>query len=106
MFEPTKEEMMEQKAAHEARKMKRLVIDGKVYTFDVVQDMYDGCLYAKCRENGKYAFLDDCGGVQFEGEHRVLADSYNPNKSISFVPRGCHYWGGQIRNNATWRARW
>ena len=22
------------------------------------------------------------------------------------VPPGCHYWGGQIRNNAEWRKKW
>ena len=22
------------------------------------------------------------------------------------IPPGCHYWGGQIRNNAEWRKRW
>lgn len=22
------------------------------------------------------------------------------------IPPGCHYWGGQIRNNAMWRKQW
>ena len=86
--------------------MEKIRINGQLFTFDIVQSSNDGWKYGKCRENGKYAFLDDCGGVQFEGEHRVLTDLYNPDKSISFVLRGFHRWGGQIRNNAAWRAQW
>lgn len=22
------------------------------------------------------------------------------------IPPGCHYWGGQLRNNAEWRKKW
>lgn len=22
------------------------------------------------------------------------------------IPPGCHYWGGQIRNNSIWRKQW
>jgi hypothetical protein len=24
---------------------------------------------------------------------------------VPFMP-GCHYWGGQVRNNAEWRKKW
>lgn len=26
--------------------------------------------------------------------------------STLMIPHGCHYWGGQIRNNAQWRKQW
>lgn len=28
------------------------------------------------------------------------------NAPVLIVPPGCHYWGGQIRNNAQWRKQW
>ena len=83
---------------------KKFYINNKVYTFDVIQDMYGGCVYAKCRENGKYAFLDIENGVQFEDEHKIIAKPYDECKS--FIPAGFHYWGGELRHNVSWRSQW
>ena len=86
--------------------MKKFIINGKVYTFNVIQDMHDGCVYAKCKDNGKYAFLDIENGVQFVGEHRVIAEPYDERENTFSIPKGFHYWGGELRHNASWRSQW
>ena len=51
------------------------------YTFEVLQEYQlnspnkDFAHFAKCKENGRYAWLDGEGGFQFEGEPRIIADS-------------------------------
>lgn len=85
--------------------MKRVNINGQDFTFDVVQKMSDGSEYAVCtcgRRKGDYAFLDIDNGVQFENENRIVAKP----KETFFIPRGFHYWGGELRCNETWRKQW
>jgi hypothetical protein len=55
-------------------------VDGKKYTFDVVEvmEVKVPMWYAKCRENGKKAWLDR-EGIQFEGGERFKA-STKPTK--------------------------
>lgn len=87
--------------------MKRFIINGQTFTFDVVQDMGDGSEYAVCtdgRRKGDYAFIDIYNGVQFENENRIVAEPYIDN--TFFIPRGYHYWGGELRCNETWRKQW
>jgi hypothetical protein len=86
--------------------MKKFLINGKVYTFDTIQNGNEGWEYAKCRENGKCAFLDVYNGVQFEGENRVIAEPCIERKNTFFVPRGFHCWGGELRHSASWRKQW
>ena len=97
--------------------MKKFLVNGEICNFDIIQTCklhgeHEGeiCYYAQCLENGKYAWLDECNGVQFEGEDRVIAEPYaQPSvetRYSRFVPIGCHYWGGEIRNNEAWRKQW
>lgn len=77
--------------------VKRYKIDGKIYTFDVVEscDTLKGVmLIATCRENGKGAWLDP-HGVQFMGERRIEADEVLNH----VLPYGYSIWGGQIRDS-------
>ena len=87
--------------------MKRFIINGQHFTFDVVQDMGDGSEYAVCicgSRKGDYAFIDIDNGVQFVNENRIVAEPYI-NNTFS-IPRGFHCWGGELRCNASWRKQW
>ena len=87
--------------------MKRFIVNGQHFTFDIIQDMGDGSEYAVCTcgsRKGDYAFLDIDNGVQFVNENRIVAEPY-ANNAFS-VPRGFHYWGGELRCNASWRKQW
>ena len=87
------------------KEIKRYAVNGATYTFDVIYEEMTRCgmvWLGVCRENGKDAWLDACG-VQFDGERRQLASEVD----CSFVmPHDCHYWGGEVRNNAQWRKMW
>ena len=50
--------------------------ESKIYTFDVTEEteVKVPMWYAKCRENGKMAWLDK-EGIQFEGEQRFQAST-------------------------------
>lgn len=82
--------------------------NGKTYDFVVVH-MECGMLYGECTtvpHRGKFAWLDP-NGFQFERERRVEATEVQYHEQpCLIVPPGCHYWGGQIRNNAQWRKQW
>ena len=81
--------------------------NGKTYDFvDVHTEV--GCLYGTCTTipyRGKRAWLDP-HGFQFERGCRVEATEVSCRDYGLVVPHGCHYWGGQIRNNAQWRKQW
>lgn len=85
--------------------MKKYTIGCKVYTFDILETHelcgeHKGeiCYYGKCRENGKYAWLDEQNGVQFEGESRLIAEPYYEH------PFGAYsLWGGQFRPKYNWQ---
>ena len=64
---------------------KQYFIDGKRYTFDVVEEteVKVPMWYAKCQENGKMAWID-CEGVQFEGEKRVQATTENSKSYLTY----------------------
>ena len=40
--------------------------------------------------------------------HGKATEAHCCDRSAStlVIPHGCHYWGGQIRNNAQWRKQW
>ena len=81
--------------------------NGKTYDF---VDVHMGCgmLYGECTttpHRGKFAWLDP-NGFQFCFERRVEAEEITHDEQPMFIPHGCHYWGGQIRNNAQWRKQW
>lgn len=65
-----------------------------------------GVNYGYCTEREKWAWLDPEGGIQFDGESRVIAEKVAPELPSFNIPAGCHVWGGEIRNNAAWRQRW
>ena len=83
--------------------MKKFLIDGKVYTFDVIETKMntDYVVYAKCRENGKYAWIDIINGVQFEGEKRIVAEPVAEH----YVGYNNLYqlWGGELRPKYNWQ---
>ena len=56
--------------------MKQYYANGKTYTFDITEEteVKVPMWYAKCRENGKMAWLDR-EGIQFEGEKRFQAST-------------------------------
>ena len=90
------------------KEVKRYTVNGKTYTFDVSYEEMTRCgmmWLGVCRENGKEAWLD-ADGVQFIGERRQSAFEVVYNNFSSVVPYGCHYWGGEIRNNKQWRKQW
>ena len=81
--------------------------NGKTLNFSDVH-MEAGCLYGRCTNlshYGKWAWLDP-HGFQFEREHRVEAVEVPYYENTMAVPDGCHYWGGEIRNNSAWRKQW
>ena len=53
---------------------KTYYVNGQVLTFDIIEESEAKIpvWYAKCRENGKTAWLDN-HGIQFEGERRFAA---------------------------------
>lgn len=82
--------------------VKRFIIDGKLYTFTIYDTSCntDEVVFAKCWQNDKFAWLDIYDGVQFEGEHRVIAEPYiqpiYPFPSYAL-------WGGEIRPRYNWQ---
>ena len=89
-------------------KVKRYTVGGKNYTFDVTYEEMTRCgmmWLGVCRENGKEAWLD-AHGVQFIRERRQPAAEITYSDCALVIPAGCHYWGGEIRNNAQWRKKW
>lgn len=85
--------------------MKKYLVDGKVYHFDILETCKLGgkhtgttCYYAKCPENGKYAWLDNENGIQFEGESRFVAKPYVEHSFGSYT-----LWGGQVRPMYNWQ---
>lgn len=82
--------------------------NGETYNFADVH-MEAGMLYGRCTTNhhyDKWAWLDP-HGFQFERERRVEATEIPyREQSTLIIPPGCHYWGGEIRNNAQWRKKW
>lgn len=86
---------------------KSYYLDGKTYDFTDVH-MEAGMLYGRCTTipyRGKRAWLDP-HGFQFEQKRRVEAQEVPYREHSLIVPPGCHYWGGEIRNNAQWRKQW
>lgn len=81
--------------------------NGKIYDF--VDVHYEcGMLYGECTTvpyRGAFAWLDD-KGFQICVHPRVEAEEITSDEQHWVVPNGCHYWGGQIRNNAMWRKQW
>lgn len=86
--------------------MKRYLIDGKLYSFKILEvyplhGEYEGeiCYWAKCFQNGKFAWLDEYNGVQFEGEERVIAEpcTEHPNHGPYTL------WGGELRPRYNWQ---
>lgn len=76
--------------------MTKYYANGKTYTFDVSEAYETRCgivCYGKCRENGKFAWIDG-KGIQFVGEERFEAHKLEE----SHMSIGCQMWGGQIRN--------
>lgn len=69
-------------------------IGSKSYTFDVIEEteVKVPMWYAKCRENGKMAWLDK-EGIQFEGEQRFQAsiDPYYGRKCYITYERDYRY---------------
>lgn len=55
---------------------KTYYVNGRILTFDVIEEgeVKVPVWYAKCRENGKMAWLDN-HGIQFEGEQRFAAST-------------------------------
>ena len=76
--------------------MKKYNVNGVIYSFDVVskEETRNGIVYlAKCRENGKDAWLDDIG-VQFCDESiRIKAKELT---SFSLDDLNV-LWGGELR---------
>lgn len=81
--------------------------NGKFFDFVDIRTE-SGCLYGRCNNLAhldRWAWLDD-NGFQFEGENRVEAVEVLSDKETVFVPYGCHFWGGEVRNNQAWRKAW
>lgn len=81
--------------------------NGKTYVFADVH-MEAGMLYGRCITHPNYdswAWLDP-HGFQFEQEHRVEALETPYHEHSLSIPHGCHYWGGEIRNNTLWHQQW
>lgn len=81
-------------------------VNGKTLHFTDIH-IEAGCLYGKCVTYpfcDKWAWLDP-NGFQFEGRRRTEAREMNISVT-SGIPYGCHYWGGELRNNAEWRKQW
>ena len=81
-------------------------VDGKVYDFTNVRT--EGrFLYGRCTTHpykDRWAWLDPYG-FQIEGRRRIKAVEITRDSTLG-IPHGCHYWGGEIRNNSTWRKQW
>ena len=60
------------------------------YTFDVIEEdeVKVPMWYAKCRENGKYAWIDR-EGIQFEGENRFKASTEPTNANKYYITYEC-----------------
>ena len=90
------------------KEIKQYIVNCNTYTFDVSYEEMTRCgmmWLGVCRENGKEAWLDT-HGIQFVGERRQEAHAVAYHDCSFVVPHGCHYWGGEIRNNAQWRKQW
>lgn len=84
--------------------MKKYYANGKTYTFDVMEaneTRLGTVWYGKCRENGRYAWLDG-KGIQFVGENRFEATKLEETQ----LPVGCKIWGGEIRDALPHGARY
>lgn len=77
--------------------MKKYLVDGKIYHFDIVEK-HQFCYFAKCVENGKFAWLDEENGIQFEGERRFIAEPYTKHEYGV-----CVLWGGEFRPKYNWQ---
>ena len=81
--------------------------NGEIISFNDVR-MEAGMLYGRCitqSNHNKWAWLDP-RGFQFEQEHRIEALEVFHYEYPLAIPRCCHYWGGEIRNNILWRNQW
>ena len=81
--------------------------NGKIYDFVDVHSV-NGMWCGECTTlpyRGALAWLDP-KGFQIHFNPRVEAEEITHDEQTLFIPHGCHYWGGQIRNNAQWRKQW
>lgn len=85
--------------------MKKYLINGKIYHFDVLEThklygehLGEACYYAKCTDNGKFAWLDEENGIQFEGECRFIAEPYIEHGYSAYA-----LWGGEFRPKYNWQ---
>lgn len=84
---------------------KTYVHGSETYHFTDVHTNF-GCLYGRCVSKphcDKWAWLDP-NGFQFLFEERVKATEipYTEGPTL-MIPPNCHYWGGEIRANASHR---
>ena len=74
--------------------------NGDCFSFEII-DSYqtvNGIMYySKCRENGRFAWLDNNSGIQFEGNKRFEAVEIVNHDSIR-LPYGYTIWGGEVRD--------
>lgn len=70
----------------EHEKTKVYYTEDNIYTFDVTEEteVKVPMWYAKCRENGKMAWLDR-EGIQFEGEQRFKASTNPIQKTECYI---------------------
>jgi hypothetical protein len=85
--------------------MKKYLVDGKIYHFEVLEThelrgehLGEVCFYAKCTDNGKFAWLDEENGIQFEGESRFIAEPYTEHCFSAYT-----LWGGEFRPRYNWQ---
>lgn len=74
--------------------------DGNCFSFDILgeyQTVNGIMYYSKCRENGRFTWLDN-GGIQFEGGRRFEAVEIANHDSIR-LPYGYMLWGGEMRDS-------
>ena len=70
--------------------MTQYYASGNTYTFDIKEAYNTRCgivCYGKCRENGRFAWVDD-KGIQFVGEKRFEAQKI----AEAHIPVGCQMW--------------
>jgi hypothetical protein len=85
--------------------MKKYLINGRIYSFDVLEThtlrgkhLGKVCYYAKCLQNGKFAWLDEQNGIRFEGERRFIAEPYTEHSYGAYT-----IWGGEFRPKYNWQ---
>lgn len=74
-------------------------VNGDCFSFDVLGEYptaFGVMYYSKCRENGRFAWLDN-GGIQFKGSRRFEAVEIVNHDSVR-LPYGYMIWGGEMRD--------